>query len=140
NVGALAARALVPGRPLSDAGISIGAPSLRRGFLARSTGDGFAMGAFESQWPSSPPKPIFVVSPDAGSPQQVKVYSAPTGQLVSKFYAFNPGFTGGVRVAVADMNGDGVRAVIVASGPGGGPQVKVIDGTKLNQLHANCDV
>ncbi|OWK40436.1 Alkaline phosphatase [Fimbriiglobus ruber] len=37
-------------------------------------------------------------------------------------------FTGGVRVAEADVNGDGVDDLIVAPGVGGGPRVEVFDG------------
>jgi hypothetical protein len=44
-----------------------------------------------------------------------------------KFTPF-PGFTGELRVAAADVNGDGVPDLIVGSGPGGGPRVLVIDG------------
>ncbi len=44
------------------------------------------------------------------------------------FIAFPPAFTGGVRVASGDVNGDGVGEVIVSAGPGGGPHVKVFDG------------
>jgi hypothetical protein len=40
-------------------------------------------------------------------------------------------------VAVADVNDDGVADIITAAGPTGGPQVQVIDGTKLNQKLAN---
>jgi hypothetical protein len=43
-------------------------------------------------------------------------------------------------VAVGDVNNDGVPDVIVAAGSGGGPEVKVIDGTKLNQLQAGNEI
>jgi hypothetical protein len=59
---------------------------------------------------------------------------------VASFYAFTPTFSGGVRVAVDDVNGDGVLDIICAAGPGGGPQVEVIDGTKLSQVQANGQI
>ncbi len=45
-------------------------------------------------------------------------------------FAINPypGFSGGVRVATADVNGDGIDDVITGAGFGGGPQVSVYDG------------
>ena len=86
----------------------------------------------------TPPPPVVVthliaVGADAGGGPQVNVYDASTGQLRFSFYAYPSSFTGGVRVAVGDVNGDGTDDIITAAGPGGGPQVNVYDG-KTGQL------
>src|SRR5262249_2226833 len=51
------------------------------------------------------------------------------GALVGQFYAYDPAFGGGVRVAAADLNGDTVLDIVTGAGPGGGPHVKAINGT-----------
>lgn len=56
----------------------------------------------------------------------VKVFDGATGQELQSFFAFG-GFSGGVNVASGDIDGDGRDDVIVGSGPGGGPHVKVFD-------------
>jgi hypothetical protein len=58
----------------------------------------------------------------------VKVYDAKTGALKFDFFAYAPRFTGGVRVAVGDVNGDGVPDILTAPGPGGGPDIRIYDG------------
>ena len=50
---------------------------------------------------------LLVTGADAGGAPEVKVFTS-SGQLKLDFLAFNAAFTGGVRVAVADVNGDGV--------------------------------
>jgi protocatechuate 3,4-dioxygenase beta subunit len=65
---------------------------------------------------------------DAGGSPHVTVYDYTTGRVVLSFMAYDPSFTGGVRVALGDVNGDGTPDVITAAGPGGGPHVKVFDG------------
>src|SRR5262249_46018254 len=74
-----------------------------------------------------------------GGPR-LPVLAGGCGQVLADFFAFAPGFTGGVNVAVADVNGDGVPDLIVGAGAGGGPAVEVIDGTKLGQLQANGQI
>ena len=51
--------------------------------------------------------------------------------MIHDFYAFDPRFTGGVQVAVGDVDADGYSEVIAAAGAGGGPQVKVFDGRSM---------
>lgn len=64
-----------------------------------------------------------------GTGPAVQVFSGQTGQQIQNFNAFDPTFQGGVRVASADVNGDGVPDIITGAGPGAGPRVKVFDGT-----------
>ncbi len=69
-----------------------------------------------------------VVGPDSGGGPNVRVFSGADGSQLSSFLAFAAGFTGGVRVAVGDVNGDGIADLIAGTGPGAGAQVKVFDG------------
>ena len=82
----------------------------------------------------------FAIGAGDGTSPQVNVYNVKTDALVASFYAFDPGFGGGVNVAVADVNGDGPPDIICAAGASGGPQVVVIDGTKLNQVQTNGEI
>src|SRR4051812_45434871 len=75
-----------------------------------------------------PAASLIAVGADAGGGPRVTVLDRSTGAVVRDFFAYNPAFTGGVRVALADLNGDGTADVITAPGPGGGPHVKVFDG------------
>lgn len=62
-----------------------------------------------------------------GGPQ-VRVFT-PSGTPVftTGFFAFDTKFRGGVSVAAADVNGDGVDEIIAGAGVGGGPQVRIFD-------------
>jgi hypothetical protein len=71
---------------------------------------------------------LIAAGADAGGPPLVVVRDAITGATLATFLAFPAGFTGGARVAVGDVNGDGVADIVCAAGPGGGPQVTVFDG------------
>ena len=60
---------------------------------------------------------------DAGGGPLVTITFA-NGTYTS-FFAYDPAFRGGVRVALGDVNADGTPEVITGAGPGGGPQVNV---------------
>jgi len=62
----------------------------------------------------------------------VKVFDGLTGDVIQSFLPF-PGFSGGVRVAAGDINGDGRADIITGAGPGGG-LVKAYDGQSLAEL------
>ncbi len=71
---------------------------------------------------------IYATGADAGGGPHVRVFDAATGIERFGFYAYNPEFRGGVRVALGDVTGDGFADIITAAGPGGGPHVRVFDG------------
>ncbi|MCS6853054.1 MAG: FG-GAP-like repeat-containing protein, partial [Gemmataceae bacterium] len=77
-----------------------------------------------------------VVGADAGGGPHVKVFSGLDGATLHSFFAYGPGFTGGVRVAAGDVNGDGRADIIAGAGPGGGPHVLAFDGTNLAVLRS----
>jgi hypothetical protein len=87
--------------------------------------------------PPPPPSPnlhnnqIYAVGAGTGSPPFVKVYDARTSALKFYFLAYEASFTGGVRVAVGDVNGDGFADIITGRGPGGLPEVKSFSGIDL---------
>jgi hypothetical protein len=81
-------------------------------------------------------KQQFATGADQGGGPHVRVQETVTGRFISDFLAYDTAFRGGVRVANADVNGDGVPDIITAPGPGGGPHIKVFDGTDLHLLYS----
>jgi len=69
-----------------------------------------------------------IVAAGRGSPH-VRVFSGLNGAELLHFVAYDPVFQGGVRVAAADFNLDGLAEIITAAGPGGRPRVRIFDGT-----------
>ena len=60
------------------------------------------------------------------------VMSSPTPTIIDDFFAYNPAFNGGARVAVIDIHGH--EDIVTGAGPGGGPQVRIFDGATGVQL------
>jgi hypothetical protein len=112
----------------------------------------FAGGVFVAFGEGTNAVPEIVTGAGAGGGPHVKVIDGtklnqlqPNAEiaasaLLGSFFAYSPFFGGGVRVAAADINGDGVIDIITGAGPGGGPHVKVIDGTKLSELQSDVEI
>jgi uncharacterized delta-60 repeat protein len=69
--------------------------------------------------------PDYITGVGPGGPPGVTVFDGKTGNTVADVLAFESGFTGGVFVAAADLDGDGRAEVVVAPDQGGGPRVVV---------------
>jgi hypothetical protein len=78
--------------------------------------------------------PVLYVGAGANQAPMVRAYDADTGGLLFEKLAFESNFTGCVHLATADVTGDGVADLIVGAGPGGGPRIRVLDGTNGAQL------
>ncbi|MFM7097110.1 MAG: beta strand repeat-containing protein [Gemmataceae bacterium] len=74
--------------------------------------------------PVLPPN-FSVYGTDAGGGPVVQI-NYTNGTNLS-FYAYSSSYTGGVRVAIGDVNGDGYPDLITGTGIGGGPHIKVFD-------------
>jgi hypothetical protein len=76
----------------------------------------------------------FSVGAAAGGSPLVNVYDGGTGAKLASVSAFDQTVTGGVRVATADFNGDGVQDLVIGTGPGVPSQVWILDGKDQHQL------
>lgn len=81
----------------------------------------------------TPSTAYLVTGTQIGAPNVI-VYSAQTRAVVANFFAYDPRFNGGVRVATGDVSGDGIPDIITAPGPGGGPDIHVYDGKNGNMI------
>ena len=74
-------------------------------------------------------KALIAVGADAGPLATVRVYDPRTGAFVREFNPFTGGYRGGVKVAVGDINNDGVADIVVAAGSGApGGHVRAFSG------------
>ena len=64
-----------------------------------------------------------------GGGPQIRIFNA-QGGVEGQFFAYDSAFRGGVRVAVADIDGGVAQKkdeIITAPGPGGGPHIRIFD-------------
>ncbi|MFZ9794529.1 MAG: FG-GAP-like repeat-containing protein, partial [Gemmataceae bacterium] len=72
-----------------------------------------------------------VAAAGPGGGPAVIIMDSTTGNPKAAFFAYDPAFSGGVFVAVKDVNNDGVADIITGAGAGGGPHVKIFNGVNL---------
>jgi hypothetical protein len=73
---------------------------------------------------------------DSNAISHVKAFSGATGEELRSFVAYDAGFLGGVRVAVADVDGDKFDDIITGAGPGGNGHVRVFSGATGLELQS----
>ncbi|VTS05531.1 FG-GAP repeat protein [Tuwongella immobilis] len=74
---------------------------------------------------------VYALAGGEGTTPRVQIYDAATNFVIADFQPFEATFTGGVNVALGDINQDGFPDVIVGAGPGGGPRIRVFEGSAV---------
>lgn len=70
-----------------------------------------------------------ILAPAGGRGPDVLVTEPGASTPLALFAAFEPGFKGGVSVAAADFDGDGVAEIVAGAGKGRAPEVRIFDAT-----------
>ncbi len=79
--------------------------------------------------------PDMITGPASGALANIRAFSGVDGSLLTSFAAFAATFTGGARVAVGDVNGDGRADYVVGTGGGAPAEVKVFSGLDLSVIY-----
>jgi len=66
-----------------------------------------------------------------GGGPRITIISGQTGQVLRDFFVYEPTYRGGIHVAAADLNQDGLAEIIVGADNGGGPRIRILDGATL---------
>jgi hypothetical protein len=75
--------------------------------------------------------PDIIAAAGVGGGPRVTAISGANGMVLGDFFAYGITFTGGVFVAAGDVNGDSKADIITGAGAGGGPSLRIFDGSKL---------
>jgi len=76
-----------------------------------------------------------VTSPGAGTSPLIRVFDGMNRQVIRAFEAYSSGWRGGVFVAAGDVNGDGRADIVTGAGAGGGPHIRVFNGTTTTEIY-----
>ena len=75
-----------------------------------------------------------ITGPQPGGSPHVAVFSGADLGVLASFFAFDPVFLGGVSVATGDLNADGYVDLIMGSGQGAPPYVRIISGLDGSEI------
>jgi hypothetical protein len=75
--------------------------------------------------------PDLVIAPGKGGGPRIRILDGQDGSVLRDFFVYEPQFTGGIYVALGDVNHDGHEDLITGTGVGGGPRVRILDGASL---------
>jgi hypothetical protein len=73
-------------------------------------------------------KKEIVIGAGSGIEPAVKIFDLAGNAVNQGWLAYDQNFKGGVKVALGDLNGDGYKEIVVGSGNGGGPHVRIFNG------------
>jgi len=78
-----------------------------------------------------------ITAPGQGGGPNLEIFDN-KGKLLAHWFAYNSNFHGGVNLAKADVDNDGLDEIITAAGPGGAPHVRVFkaDGRIVGSFYA----
>jgi hypothetical protein len=79
-----------------------------------------------------------VTAPGKGGGPQVRIFTKDGRLLTGGFFAYDQSFRGGVSLAVGNVDGQGEKEIITASGPGLNPEVRIFtkDGKVIKKFLA----
>jgi len=82
-------------------------------------------------------KANIITAPGLGGGPHIKVFDN-RARIKSQFFAYNKNFHGGVQIAAADVDYDGLDEIITGAGPGGAPHLRIFEngGTLLHSFFA----
>jgi hypothetical protein len=75
-----------------------------------------------------------IVGAGPGGGPRVAVYNGLDGTPVYDFFGYESTFRGGVNVSAADFDGDGRADIVLGTGVGGGPRVRILSGRDLTPI------